>query len=145
MKTGLFKVKGLFIVILLTFSLGLSTVTVCAAELDEEPEPDIDYPYAYVSDAYCTLSISAGSATVSSAVYGKVGTTSTSVTVYLEKRINGIWQYYNSWTHNAGRNQNNTDTATVSNGVYRVWMSVTATTTGGDSESFNVDGNIYGW
>ncbi len=115
-----------------------------AEELDVEPEIEIDLPYELVSDAYCTLSISSGNATISSSVSGKYGTTSTSITVYLEKLVYGTWQSFTSWTHNGGRNQNNTDTAYLGSGVFRVWMSVTATNSNGSSESFNVDGNVAG-
>lgn len=97
--------------------------------------------YQYVNNAECSISITSVTATITSNVYGKSGTTSTSVTVYLESYYNGEWHSYNSWTHTGGKNQENTDTTTVGVGIYRVRMSVTATS-GGNSESFNVDGNM---
>ncbi len=115
-----------------------------AEETDELLEEDIESPYEYVVYASCYLTISNGNATVSSYVDGKNGTTSTSVTVYLEKLVNGSWQPYTSWTHNGGRNQDNSDSTPVQHGAYRARMSVTATGSGG-SESFNVDGNVAGY
>lgn len=96
--------------------------------------------YQYVSDATCSISITSGTATVVSKVKGRSGTTSISVIVYLESYYDGEWHSYNYWTY-SGVNQNNSDTTTVGAGIYRVRMSVTATS-GGNSESFNVDGNM---
>lgn len=48
--------------------------------------------YQYVSDATCSISITSGTATVVSNVYGKNGTTATSVTVYLERFNNLKWK-----------------------------------------------------
>ena len=45
--------------------------------------------------------------------------------------------------HSGGTVQGNTDSTNVSSGAYRVWMSVTASGTGG-TESFNVNGNTAG-
>ena len=115
-------------------------VEVKADEIEEPVVIDDDDPYAYVMDADCSLSITSGNATITSNVYGKSGTTSTSVTVYLESYYNGEWHFYNSWTHNGGKNQENSDTTTVGIGVYRVRMHVTATS-GGNTESFDVNGN----
>lgn len=39
-----------------------------------------------------------------------------------------------------GKDQDTTDSTTVSHGTYKVWMSVTASD-GNGSESFDVDGN----
>lgn len=100
-----------------------------------------DLRYQYVIEAECSISITSGTATVESYINGKSGTTSTSVTVYLESYYNGEWHSYSSWTHTGGRKQENTDTTTVGIGIYRVRMSVTATS-GGNTESFNVDGNM---
>ena len=111
--------------------------------LDEPIEEENEDPYENVSSARCYVSISSGIATVSSEVYGYSGTTSTSVTVYLEKFVAGSWQSYTSWSHNGGQNQSNSDSTSVTSGAYRVWMSVTASGTGG-TESFNVDGNTAG-
>ncbi|MBQ6026817.1 MAG: hypothetical protein IJL20_14530 [Lachnospiraceae bacterium] len=48
--------------------------------------------YQYVNDATCSISINSGTATVVSNVYGKNGTTATSVTVYLERFNNLKWK-----------------------------------------------------
>ena len=80
-----------------------------------------------------------------SIVNGQTGTSSISLTVYLEKLVNGSWQPYTSWSHSGGIDLSNTDTTNVSHGAYRVWMSVTATAPGYGSESFNVDGNTVGY
>lgn len=114
-----------------------------ADELDLPVEQEDDDPYVYVRDSSCHVSISSGIATVTSVVTGKAGTTSTSVTVYLEKFVAGSWQPYTSWSHSSGKDQSNSDSTSVTSGAYRVWMSVTASGTGG-SESFNVDGNTAG-
>ena len=99
-----------------------------------------DLRYEYVVEAECSISIASGTATVISKVKGKTGTTSINITVYVERYYNGEWNYYTSWSHN-GVNQNNTDSTSVTTGIYRVWMSVSATS-GGNSEAFNVDGNM---
>jgi len=96
--------------------------------------------YQYVSDATCSISITSGTATVVSKVKGRSGTTSISVIVYLESYYDGEWHSYNYWTY-SGVNQNNSDTTTVGAGIYRVWMSVSAIS-GGNTETFNVDGNM---
>ena len=112
--------------------------------MDDDIIIEIDNPYLMVDNASCSVSISSRTAYVYSLVEGDSGTTSTSITVYLEKLVNGSWQLYTSWTHNGGKYQDNTDTATVSYGAYRVWMSVSASGTGGN-ESFNVNGNTAGY
>lgn len=99
-----------------------------------------DLRYEYVLNEDCSISIASGTATVISKVKGKTGTTSINITVYVESYYNGEWNYYMSWTH-SGVDQNNTDSIPVTTGIYRVWMSVSATS-GGNTESFNVDGNI---
>ena len=118
---------------------------ISADELDIPIEIDLDSPYVYAMCASCTLSISSGgTVSVRSLVDGYAGTTSISVTVYLEKLVNGSWQSYTSWSHNGGRSIDNTDSTTVTHGAYRVWMYVTAGNAYG-SESFNVDGNTCGY
>ena len=114
-----------------------------ANETDESKKIIENNRYSYVNCANCSVSITSGTAKICSLVEGANGTTSTSVTVYLEKLVNGSWQTYTSWSHSGCRNQNNTDSVNVTSGAYRVWMSVTASGTGG-SESFNVDGNVAG-
>ncbi|MCR5206579.1 MAG: hypothetical protein K6E47_16240 [Lachnospiraceae bacterium] len=129
---------------ILFVSLGMNPdIKLSADELDEPIEEENEDPFENVSSARCYASISSGIATVSSEVYGYSGTTSTSVTVYLEKFVAGSWQSYTSWSHNGGQNQSNSDSTSVTSGAYRVWMSVTASGTGG-TESFNVDGNTAG-
>lgn len=118
-------------------------VFISADELEYPIDDEGEDSYVYVSDCVCKLSISSGTATVSTEVKGKSGTTSTNVTVYLEKFVAGSWQPYTSWSHSGGKDQNNSDSTSVTSGAYRVWMSVTASGTGG-SESFNVDGNTAG-
>lgn len=134
------------LVIGLTVSLLSSNVAVVRAEeLDEPVIIETDVPYENVSNACCALSITSGTASIRSEVYGEYGTTSTSVTVYLEELVNGSWQSYSSWSHSGSRNLDNTDYCyNLSHGAYRVWMSVYATGLGG-SESFNVDGNTVGY
>lgn len=131
MKRKMRKSVALLVCMIMFFSILESGKGIKAEELR----------YQYVNDATCSISINSGTATIVSNVYGKNGTTSTSVTVYLESYYNGEWHSYNSWTHNGGKKQENVDTTTVGIGIYRVWMSVTAIS-GGNSESFNVDGNM---
>lgn len=99
-----------------------------------------DLRYEYVKKAECSISITSGTATVLSKVNGEIGTNAINITVYVDSYYNGEWHSYNYWTH-SGVNQNNSDTTMVGAGIYRVRMSVTATS-GGNSESFNVDGNM---
>ena len=136
-------IRKLFVIMgcIFVFSVMTPCSNINADEIEEPVEIEIDDPYVYVDVANCSLSISSGTATVKSKVTGKDGTSSTSVTVYLEKYTNGSWQSYSSWTHNGGKNQDNTDTTTVTHGTYRVRMYVVATAQGVGSESFNVDGN----
>ena len=115
-----------------------------ADELEYPVDDEEEEPYVYVKSSGCDLSISSGTATVTSEVYGKSGTTSTSITVYLDQLINGTWHRVTSWSHSGGKDQDNTDSTTVSHGTYKVWMSVTASD-GNGSESFNVDGNTVGY
>ena len=138
-------VKNVACAIMLLFGIFVlipETVT-RAEETDIDVEIDMDAPYEMLSYAICSVSISSGTATVNSSVSGKTGTTSTSVTVYLEKFVAGSWQPYTSWSHSGGKDQNNSDSTSVTSGAYRVWMSVTASGTGG-TESFSVDGNTAG-
>ena len=136
-------IRNLFIIMgcMFVFCLINPIITINADEIEEPVEDETEEPSVYTDDANCFLSISSGTATVSSYVRGKNGTSSTCVTVYLEKYTNGSWQVYTSWTHNGGKDQDNTDTTTVSHGTYRVRMYVVATAQGVGSESFNVDGN----
>ena len=136
------------VVALLAFSLFIfemkpNSIT-RADELEYPVDDEEEEPYVYVKSSGCDLSISSGTATVTSEVYGKSGTTSTSITVYLDQLINGTWHRVTSWSHSGGKNQDNTDSTTVSHGTYKVWMSVTASD-GNGSESFNVDGNTVGY
>ena len=144
MKKKMVIILTLSLVVSIMSFLSKGNLVAYADELDEPVEQEDDAPYIYVSDTSCHVSISSGTATVSSKVYGKSGTTSTSVTVHLEKLVNGSWESYTSWYHSGGMNQENTDSTNVSHGAYRVWMSVTASD-GNGSESFNVDGNTVGY
>ena len=114
-----------------------------AEELDELVLPEDDMPYEHVLRANCGLSISSGTATVTSNVKGESGTTSISVTVYLENLVNGSWQTYTSWSHSDGIDLTSSDTTVVSHGAYRVKMHVTVSGSYG-TESFDVDGNTAG-
>jgi len=53
---------------------------------------------------------------------------------------NGITALYDDNMLREGKDQDTTDSTTVSHGTYKVWMSVTASD-GNGSESFDVDGN----
>ena len=128
---------------MLTMSLSMSEKKARADEIETDVIIDEEEPYVLVRSASCYVSISSGTATVSSDVSGKNGVYSTSLTVYLEKNVSGSWQPYMSWSHSGGRTQENTDTTSVSSGTYRVRMSVSATGTDG-SESFEVIGNTAG-
>ena len=130
MKRKIWKSVALLICLIMAFSM-LETAERIKAE---------DLRYAYVKEAECSISITSGTATVLSKVKGETGTTAINITVYVESYYNGEWNYYTSWTH-SGVNQNNTDSTSVTTGIYRVWMSVSATS-GGNTESFNVDGNM---
>ena len=146
MKNSFLKRFFIIFGFILMFSLWNPLSSIYAEELEEPVDIEVDLPYEYVRMASCTLTISSsGTATVESSVTGNNITTSTSVTVYLEKLVNGSWQGYTSWTHSGGRVQDNTDSTSVAHGAYRVWMSVTATASGYGSESFNVDGNTVGY
>ena len=142
--------KKLFVTILgvicaVSFAFGC-TMPISAARADELDIPineDPEQPFTYVSLASCDLSISSGNATISYSIDGKSGTTSTSVTVYLEKLVYGSWNGYTSWSHSGGRNLSGTDSISLNSGTYRVRMYVSATGTDG-SESFEVIGNTAG-
>lgn len=129
----------------LSFAFGcMMPVSVARAdELDFPIEEDSEQPYTYVSCASCSLSISSGNATISYSIDGKSGTTSTSVTVYLEKLVYGTWNGYTSWSHSGGRNLSGSDSISLNSGTYRVRMYVSAIGTDG-SESFEVIGNTAG-
>ena len=114
-----------------------------AEELDRPEDEIIIESYETVRRAACYLSISSGTATASAEVNGKNGTSNISITVHLEKLVNGSWQPYCSWNHSGGTDVTSTDSVNVTSGAYRVWMSVTASGTGGN-DSFNVDGNVAG-
>ena len=136
------------IAILLSCLLMLLLLQPCfcinADELDEPVEPEDDFPYVYVDDANCTLYISSGTAYVTSYFMEQsgAGVSSSSVTVYLEKYIGDSWQTYTSWYHSGGASQNNSDSTSVSHGIYRVRMSVSVATNNGGRESFDVGGNM---
>ena len=137
------NILGIFAVIISAFlivSIGIKKEKTYAEELEMPVEDEDIDQYEYINNAYCSISISSGSATVSSEVYGYNSTTSTSITVYLDQLVNGTWKRVISWSHSGGQNQTNSDSTTVSHGTYKVWMSVTASD-GNGSESFNVDGN----
>ena len=57
---------------------------ISAEELDTPAIGEIELPYETIRKATCVLSINSGTATVSSVVNGKNGTTSINITVYLE-------------------------------------------------------------
>ncbi len=128
---------------MILFMMMSPDVLIKASGTDESKQILENNRFTYVDYASCSLSITSGTAKIHSVVGGASGTTSTSVTVYLEKLVSGTWQPYTSWSHSGGRNQDNTDSISVTSGAYRVWISVTASGTGG-SESFNVDGNVAG-
>lgn len=140
-----FLVTIFAVICLLSFAFGYTMpISIARAdELDFPVEEDLEQPYTYVSCASCSLSISSGNATISYSIDGKSGTTSTSVTVYLEKLVYGTWNGYTSWSHSGGRNLSGSDSISLNSGTYRVRMSVSATGTDG-SESFEVIGNTAG-
>ncbi len=143
MKRLVFLIVAFVIGGLLPISRLMPETKISAEEIETDVIIDEDEPYALVRSASCYLSISSGTATVSSSVPGQNGVTSTSLTVYLEKFVAGSWQPYMSWYHSGGREQNNTDSTSVTSGAYRVKMSVTASGTDG-TESFDVNGNTAG-
>ena len=138
------KAKSLVFIVILSNWIGIfSMLQQEYTKADEVEEPVInedDSPYVYVSEADCSLSISSGTAIVKSSIEGNYLATSISITAYLERYNNGSWDYSMSWSH-SGVNQSNTDSTNVISGIYRVRMSVTATS-GGNTETFDVYGNI---
>ena len=138
-KTFVFLSVFLFLIV-----IGKENCKIFADEIGYNNEMDDEEPFEYVSQVYCTLSISNGTASVYSKVSGFENTTSIGVTVYLEKLVNGSWQLYTSWTHSGGNSVENNDSTSVTHGAYRIWMSVTASD-GNGSESFNVNGNTAGY
>lgn len=140
MKTKNMKKIVMSIICIAVFTLFLKPMVSKADELEEPEEQIIEDEYSTVSSAYCSLSISAGTATVTSSVCGKSGTTSISVTVYLEKLTGGMWHVYTSWSHSASSDLSSSDSTSVSNGVYRVRMHVEASGDKG-TDSFDVTGN----
>lgn len=141
MKRSIIKLNGFLLILTICIFMNGRIINSSADELEEPVIIDEDWPYLYVRTATCDLSITSGNASVVSNVSGEVDTTSTSVTVYLEKYIDDYWQTYSSWYHSGGRSQNNTDSTNVGHGLYRVRMYVTASTSDGNSESFGVTGN----
>ena len=131
-----------FVVMVMMISVQVPTA-IRAEELDRPEDEIIIESYETVRRATCYLSISSGTATASAEVNGKNGTSNISITVHLEKLVNGSWQPYCSWNHSGGTDVTSTDSVNVTSGAYRVWMSVTASGTSG-SDSFNVDGNVAG-
>jgi len=123
----------------MTLSLYQPNAPVSAGEENDDIEMDLRYDNFF--NVNCSVSISSGNATVRSKVDGKQSVISTSITVYLEYYSNDSWQTYTSWSHNGGQSQDNTDNTNVSHGLYRVRMLVTASLTGGGSDSFEVQGN----
>ena len=111
-----------------------------ADELDTPEEQIIEDVYTTVSSAYCSLSISSGTASATAVVYGKSGTTSISVTVNLEKLTGGMWHVYTSWSKSTSSDLSSSDSTSVSNGVYRVRMHVEASGDKG-TDSFDVTSN----
>ena len=140
MRKNMLRLFTVIIVSFLIASMCIKNEKTFAEELETPVEDEDIDQYEYINNAYCSISISSGSATVSSEVYGYNSTTSTCITVYLDQLINGTWHRVTSWSHSGGQNQTNSDSTTVSHGTYKVWMSVTASD-GNGSESFNVDGN----
>ena len=128
------------IVCVAVFMVILKPSLLKADELDTPEEQIIEDVYTTVSSAYCSLSISSGTASATAVVYGKSGTTSISVTVYLEKLTGGMWHVYTSWSHSASSDLSSSDSTSVSNGVYRVRMHVEASGDKG-TDSFDVTGN----
>ena len=126
-KTLLYKrlICGLFS--MLIFVLIQYNVLSKADELDIPEEEVIEEPYVVISSADCRVSITSGTATVTTQVEGKSGTIYTSVNVYLEKYTGSSWQSYASWTHSSGSELGSSDSTTVSHGTYRVRMTVYAT------------------
>jgi len=137
---GIVQILCCFII----FALLQPMTIISAEELDTPAIGEIELPYETIRKATCALSINSGTATVSSVVNGKNGTTSINITVYLEKLVGGTWQPYTSWSHSGSTDIDTTDSTTVSHGAYRVWMSVSATGSNGN-DSFTVDGNTVGY
>ena len=131
-----------FVLMVMIISVQVPTA-IRAEELDRPEDEIIIESYETVRRATCYLSISSGTATASAEVNGENGTFNISITVHLEKLVNGSWQPYCSWNHSGGTDVTSTDSVNVTSGAYRVWMSVTASGTGGN-DSFNVDGNVAG-
>lgn len=81
---------SLLLAVLLMFSLALP----CFAEETSGPEPEPDIPeYTYAISAYAYLTIeSNGDGTISLWCQGVSGTSSITATVYLQRRINGMFR-----------------------------------------------------
>ena len=119
------KMKALlFVVISLTlFSIIIPDSTIKADDLEEPVQTEDDLTYEFVDTAWCSLSITSGSASVTSAVEGNSKATSISITVYLERFNNLNWNDTMSWSH-SGTSQYNIDSTNVISGIYRVRMSM---------------------
>lgn len=78
--------------------------------------------YNYSKSASATLSISDGTATCKSYFTGISGvTTKVDITMILEKKTNGVWNPYKTWTTTInGTSGSLTKTTAVSSGTYRV-------------------------
>ena len=140
MKIKIIKKTVIAIICIAVVMVALKPLVSKADELDTPEEQIIENEYTTVSSAGCSLSISAGTATVTSSVCGKSGTTSISVTIYLEKLTGGMWHVYTSWSHSDVSDLSSSDSTSVSNGVYRVRMHVEASGDKG-TDSFDVTGN----
>lgn len=131
----------MFVVSFLTlFSIIIPESTIKADDLEDPVQIEDDSPYEFVDTTWGSLSITSSTAIVTSGIEGKSGITSISITVYLERFNNLKWNDAMSWSH-SGTSQYNTDSTNVISGIYRVRMSVTATS-GGNTETFDVYGNI---
>lgn len=112
----------LSICFLLLFPIGISAFAAVPDNSTVEPL------YNYSTSASATLTISNGTATCKSIFKGIPGvTTKVKITMILEKKTNGEWNPYKTWT--ATINDTNgtlTKTTAVSSGTYRVHSVFTA-------------------
>lgn len=98
----------------------------CLAAEEEPFEPPVDIDeYTLTSTITATLSISGNTATVGGRVSAKNEDTSCSLTVKLQKKINGSWTTVKTWTASGTLSASVKKTYIVTSGSYRTCVTAT--------------------
>lgn len=131
MKTGNKRIAILLALIVACAGIGHSVVFAAEPQLSTPETEQVELRYTHIMSCSSDLKISKGSAAILAMYSGKSSFEKVTMTVRLQKKINGTWLTQSQWSKTSTAMSSTFNTAyTVSKGTYRVYT--TFNVNGGD-------------